>query len=297
MAKGRKRGWLLKLVIIAAPVLLISGCVTGPIGASFLGTEPLLPQPKVHLPADEVFSIAGVPITNTILSSWLATLVLLGLFLAATRGMRLVPRGLQNLAEWVVEKLLGFVEGVAGERYARLFFPVIATIFLFVIVNAWLALLPIYHTIGYMDEEGHIKVDLLRNAATDLNMPLALALVSFVFVEFWGLRSLGLRYVGKFVRVGNLLRGRVLTGAIDLFVGVLEAFTEVIRILSFTFRLFGNMTAGKILVLLATFLVSFLFSDLFYGLEILVGFVQALIFAGLTLVFATVAVTPHEEEH
>ena len=128
-------------------------------------------------------------------------------------------------------------------------------------------------------------------------MPLALALVSFVFVEFWGIRRLGLGYFGKFVRVKGLFRGPKywFAGAIDAFVGILEGLSEVIRLVSFTFRLFGHMLAGKILILISAFLVPFVFSVPFYGLEILVGFIQAMIFAGLTLTFATLAIAHHDE--
>ena len=124
-----------------------------------------------------------------------------------------------------------------------------------------------------------------------------------------GLRLLGFRYIGKFVRIHSLgqgLKGLVrlrpmeaFQGLLDFFfVGPLEAFSELVRVISFTFRLFGNMTAGEILVLVSAFLVPFIATIGVYGLELLVGFVQALIFAGLTLVFATIALTPHgEEEH
>ncbi|MBI2165808.1 MAG: F0F1 ATP synthase subunit A [Chloroflexi bacterium] len=316
--RGRR---LLLLAGIAVIALFLAGLVTGAIGNAFFGGEGeaggLLPKPEVRLPAEPVFQSAesegghegggssSLPagkflLTNTILSSWIATLVIVLLFVLATRRLSLVPRGIQNFMEAVVVALLGFVEGMAGKERARRFFPVIATIFLFVVVNAWLGLLPIYPSLGFL-KEGHIERHLLRPAGTDLNMPLALALVSFIFVEYWGFRTLKGHYVGKFVRLGNLIprpgRGwNPLQGLIDLFVGGLEALSELVRIVSFTFRLFGNMTAGEILLLVATFLVPFVFVIPFYGLEILVGFVQALIFAGLTLAFVTMAVMPHEEE-
>ena len=127
----------------------------------------------------------------------------------------------------------------------------------------------------------------LRGANTDINMPLALALVSFIFVEYFGLKSLGIRYLGKFLNVGQFLRsigqivrGRIraglnglFTGVIHVFVGFLEALSELVRIISFTFRLFGNMTAGEILLLIAAFLIPWVFAIPFYGLELLVGFV------------------------
>jgi F-type H+-transporting ATPase subunit a len=139
-------------------------------------------------------------------------------------------------------------------------------------------------------------------------MPLALALVSFVFVEFFGLRTLGRRYMVKFINVGRFLksirqiaRGKIGAGLNDMFIGVIEIFigflellSEFIRIISLTFRLFGNMTAGEILILVTVFLVPWLFVIPFYGLELLIGFIQALIFGGLTLIFLTLAVTPHE---
>jgi len=129
-------------------------------------------------------------------------------------------------------------------------------------------------------------------------MPLALAIISFVFVEFWGIRVLGFRYFGKFFRFGALLKGNIFQGFVDIFVGLLELLSEFVRIISFTFRLFGNMTAGEILLLVTAFLIPFVFSLPFYGLELLVGLIQALIFSGLTLVFVTIAVTPHGgEEH
>ena len=237
-------------------------------------------------------------ITNTLLSSWIVTLLLIALFYGATRRMAVVPRGLQNLMEAAVEALLNFVESVAGSENARRFFPLIATIFLFVMLNAWIGLLPIYPALGFLNDDGELVRHLLRPAGTDLNMPMALALVSFVFVEFWGFRLLKLSYLGKFIRLENLRKGNFGQVPIDLFVGALELLSEFVRIISFTFRLFGNMTAGEILLLVITYLVPFVLVLPFYGLELLVGLVQALIFAGLTLVFVVVAVTPHSvEEH
>ncbi|MBF8266898.1 MAG: hypothetical protein HW388_406 [Dehalococcoidia bacterium] len=319
MTPRLKRIMALSAVVVVA--LLVAGLATGAIGASLTGSESFLPEPEIHMPPQKVFVTDiveghegdapeeehaagtvgagdGFVLTNTMLSSWIVSVLLIGLFFAATRRMALVPRGLQNLMEMAVEALHGFVEGVAGHSNARRFFPIIATIFLFVMFNAWIGLLPIYPSLGFRDEHGIIVRHLLRPAGTDLNMPLALALTSFVFVEFWGFRLLGRHYVGKFIRLENLRRGNFLQVPIDLFVGALELLSEFVRIISFTFRLFGNMTAGEILILVVTFLVPFVALLPFYGLELLVGFVQALIFAGLTLVFVVVAVTPHgEEEH
>jgi len=133
----------------------------------------------VELAAEGLFYVAGFSVTNTMLTAWLTILVLGGVSYAATRRMKLVPTGLQNAVEAVMEMMLNFVEDVAGKEYGRKFFPVIATIFLFVVTNAWLALLPGFATIGviHTGEEGEMLVPLLRGANTDINFPLALALV------------------------------------------------------------------------------------------------------------------------
>ena len=224
--------------------------------------------------------------------------------------MKLIPGRLQAAFEFLLGWLYDLCCSVAGEKNGRKFFPVVATIFLFVGFNAWLALLPGFGSITVLAAEG--EVHLLRPANTDINMPLALALVSFVFVEFFGLRTLGIRYLSKFFNVKELRQGMrqmfkgrfkaglsgLFTGAMNVFTGLLEGLSEFIRIISLTFRLFGNMTAGEILLLVAAFLVPYLFAIPFYGLELLIGFIQAIIFSGLTLIFLTLAVTPHEvEEH
>ena len=274
----------------------------------------LLPvdEPEVSLPAEEVFSIGGFEITNTMLAAWLSILVLGGVCYAATRKMKLVPRGLQNVVEAAVEALLNFVEGAAGKEYGRKFFPLIATIFLFVITNAWLGLIPGFMSIGFWQtgEEDKFIEPLFRGANTDINVPLALALVSFVFVEYWGIRSQGFfRYMRKFINVrplfhslGQVFRGKIrsglggmVTGIIGAFAGFIEMLSELIRVVSFTFRLFGNMTAGELLLLVMIFLIPWVAAIPFYGLELFLGFVQALIFGGLTLVFLMIAVTPVEE--
>ena len=310
MAAIKRPSVLLIFVLLLS--LVVYGLMNGAIGTSLTSGEgegtPLLEAPHPHIPpqkigfpsgkgGESVTSADGFVITNTILSSWVVMIILIGLFYMGTRNMKMVPSGLQNFLEFILESLYNFVQGVAGEENSRKFFPIIATIFLFVMLNAWVGLLPIYPALGFMDH-GHMKGHLLRPAGTDLNMPLALALISFVFVEFWGLKLLKLNYLAKFVRLENLRKGNFAQVPIDLFVGVLELLSEFVRIVSFTFRLFGNMTAGEILLLVITYLVPFVLVLPFYGLELLVGLVQALIFAGLTLVFVVVAVTPHsEEEH
>jgi len=300
------------IVILALGVISL---LSGALGKSLLGDIGLpswlsVPQPHPQLPAEVVFYLLGFPITNSIITAWLSIIVLVGISYAVTHRLKLIPTRLQSMLESALGWLLNFCQEVAGEENGRRFFPIVATIFLFVITNAWLSLIPGFGSILITNAEGE-TIHLLRGANTDINLPLALALISFIFVEYWGLSSLGgLRYLRKFVNVGQffrgigqLVRGRLragligmFNGVIDVFVGVLETLSELIRIVSFTFRLFGNMTAGEILILLVVFLVPWMLAIPFYGLELLIGFVQALIFGGLTLVFATIAVTHHEAE-
>jgi F-type H+-transporting ATPase subunit a len=272
-------------------------------------------------------------ITNTFIAAWISIITLVIFFFLATRKLKIIPKGIQNFAETVIEVLLNFVEGVAGKENGRKFFPVVATIFLYVLMNAWIALVPIFNVIGrgaastdvtnnlfhtfapsvFPNYQGFVvTVPILRAANTDINVPLMLALVSFLCVEYWGTTSLGVRtYLGKFFRYGQLLQGlgqlvrgkvksaisTMLYGAIDAFVGALELLSEFVRIISFTFRLFGNMMGGEVLLLTIPFLIPWVIASVVYGLETFLGLIQAVIFAVLTLVFAVMAVSKPEAEH
>jgi F-type H+-transporting ATPase subunit a len=265
---------------------MIWGLVAGPIGAAISGGEPFLPVPEVELAPPTVFSIGAFKVTNTLLSAWLTTALVLLLFVGGTRKMRVIPGRLQSVLEMLIEALYGFVSGVVGERFARPFFPILATIFIFVAFNAWIALIPVYQVLT-IEVDGH-ATHLLRSAGTDINMPLALAIVAFLFIEVWGFKVHKLGYLREFFRFGN---------PIQFFIGILELISHMIRLVSFTFRLFGNMLAGEIVLLMITFLLIFTAPLAFYLLELLVGGVQALVFMGLTTVFALLAVAPHAGEH
>jgi F-type H+-transporting ATPase subunit a len=318
---------------IALVVMLGVGFVVGAIGSAMFGREaPYLSKPEIHLPPQTIFPAATrdqqlglaqdapeagghgnaseseasetdeahvepIPVTqftvtNTLLSAWFASIVIILFFVAGALKKNLVPGRLQGLIEILVEGAYSSCKDVLGPEIARKTFPIIATIFFFVLFNAWLSLLPFYQFLGFV-HNGEIKAHLLRSAGTDLNMGLALALISFALVEYWGFRAHGAGYLKKFFALGNLLRLRP-AGLIDAFVGFLELISEFVRVISFTFRLFGNMTAGEILVVMVTFLVPFVATQFVFGLELLVGLIQSIIFAGLTLVFLSVAVR-HEE--
>ncbi|MSP21575.1 MAG: ATP synthase F0 subunit A [Dehalococcoidia bacterium] len=135
----------------------------------------------------------------------------------------------------------------------------------------------------------------LRSVNTDVNTPLAIAIYAFLFVEMWGFQALGAGYLTKFFNFGALAKGPM--GVIDIFVGLLELVSELARMVSFTFRLFGNVFAGEVLLTMMGFLVPLVLIDVFYGLELFVGAIQAFVFAMLTLVFAQSAVASHGGDH
>jgi len=305
---------ILAWVTIVLLALLLTGLIVGPLGSSLLGIKApsflSVSKPHVEIPSEGIFHIVGFTVTNTLIASWLTIIFLVGLLYACTRKMKLIPSRLQNIAEVFVETLLNFVKGVAGENHTRTLFPVVATIFLYVLTNAYLALLPFFGTIGITESSGTF-IPLFRSANTDINLPLSIALISFICIEYWGLRALGFfHYLNGFFNFGqlrdgfvSLFKGKIRPaftgiafGFINLFIGGLEVLSHFIRIISFTFRLFGNMTAGEILLLVVSFLIPFIASIPFYGLELLVGVLQAMIFAGLTLVFGVIAMAPHAEE-
>jgi F-type H+-transporting ATPase subunit a len=311
---GRGNVKVIGFFFVPVLVLFFVGLIFGPLGSSFLGKEPpsifQVPKPTIELPSEAVLHIGHFSVTNTLIASWFTMIILLVVCWVCTYRMKLIPSRRQAMAEAIVEFLLNFVEGVVGEKHARMLFAGVATIFIYVITNAYLALLPFFGSIGIIEHNGKFA-PLFRAANTDVNLPLSIALMSFILVESWGMKSIGVvRYLGEFVNVRQMVQGikllfagkigealmNMVFGFISFCVGILEIFSHMTRMLSFTFRLFGNMTAGEILILVSSFLIPMVFTLPFYGLELLIGLIQALIFSGLTLVFGTVAVSPHEEE-
>lgn len=299
------------IIIVALVALTVFGVFIGAIVASLRHAEPFTGAPAPELPPGVLWEVGPVPITNTMLTSWISMAVLIGLFVVGTRKMKLVPRGLQSFVEWGTEKLLQLIEDAVGHEKGRKFFPVVATIFFFVFVNAWMGLIPFYGAFGFKETVGgeSVILPILRPANTDLNLTLALAIVSFVFVEYSGAKYHGaFKYTKKFFNFGPLFRGfgklftgkiksgfgGIFTGVIEAFVGIVEFVSELIRLISFSFRLFGNMTAGEILLFIGFFLAPFVVPLFFYSLELIVGLIQAAVFAMLTLVFAATATAEHE---
>lgn len=254
--------------------------------------------PHIEVAAEKIITLFGFPITNTLLMVWIAIAVLALLSFSVYRKMSLVPSNVQNIFEIVIEKFLGMMEGIFGTRAkAEKYFPVIATIFLLVLVSNWMGILPGVGSIGFFSAEGgsafggeehggiETFIPLFRSTASDLNFTLALAVISVFLTNVFGVAAIGtVKHISKFVSFKS---------PIDFFVGVLELISEVAKMISFSFRLFGNIFAGEVLLVIMAFLAPFIVPVPFLGLELFVGFVQALVFAMLTMVFISISVSQH----
>jgi len=340
-----KRAIILGGVVYVVATVLLSIFVLKP-------PQPIIEirgEPLIHV-ADFGNEILDFNITNTLLTAWIITALLIVITVLTARRAALVPSGFYNAFEAVIEFIYDFVTGIAGERNGRRFFPLVATLLIYIAFANWLSLTPIFNSIGMFvplhAEEGQFHeeavvfkdsgvhlilpgadfVELhaeacapghegdecrehaieeaaaakagegeelgvlfpyLRGINTDLMTPLAFAIVSVAVIQYWGITSLGFfRYAGKFINFSS---------PINFFVGILETIAEFAKLISFSFRLFGNMLAGEILILVMTFLVALSSPILviFYGLEVFVGLIQAFVFATLTLVFAMGAVSHH----
>lgn len=247
---------------------------------------------EISLAAEKVIEVFGFPITNTLLMSWAAMAVLVVLSVIATRKIRAAPRGAQNFLEAVMEFLLNLIDSVTHNRKQSIkFFPILATIFLFIVTSNWLGLLPGVGTIGFPEVHRgkEVFVPLFRSANSDLNNTLALAIISVVITQIFGIMAIGFfKYAGKFFI--SPLKKPYFVGT---FVGALELVSEVSKMVSFSFRLFGNIFAGEVLLVVIAMIIPYIVPLLFMFLEIFVGFIQALVFAMLTLVFMKMAVTEH----
>lgn len=342
----------LLLLIIVLSVFLVS-LGGGALGNAFSGGYLGSPIAHIQLPAESVLAdplFGNFYLTNTMLATWLTIAILLVLASLATRKVSVVPGRLQNLFEVILEFFLNLMESIAGPNNARKFFPLVMTIFLFILAANWVGILPGFATIGrfepgsevihhaevkaekdhshlnldevhlqvfdgngsiailpfgsldsvitgheleehgvHSDQRAGLLVPFLRSANTEVNTTLAIAIVAMVMVHFWGLTSLGVfGHLGKFINFKE--------GPIGFAVGILEAIGEVARLISFTFRLFGNIFAGEVLLAAMAFLLPLIGIIPFLGLELFVGAIQAFIFAMLTLVFASLATISHHNE-
>ncbi len=262
---------------------------------------PLWLLPRIEIDPSTLFTVFGFPITNTLLDAWASMIIVIALFIGATRKMAIVPKGLQNFVEWATQLYIDFCEEVAGKEWGRKFFPFVATIFFFILFSNWLEIFPGVDSLGTPDPGAHTTLGIfllgnnsdkfthwLRPASSALNFTLAIAIISVIVTQVYGFRTLGFgSHVGKYLNFRD---------PIGFFVGILEIVSELARIISFSFRLFGNIFAGDILLIVLGTLVPMLGATVFYPLELFVGFIQAFVFSALTLVFLSLAPTHHGEE-
>ena len=237
----------------------------------------------ISISAQPIFNVYGYEVTNSMLVTVLVSGFLVGLSLTGKRWFKRSqkPRWVLFL-QTLVESFYMFVMSITPQHAAR-FFPLVATIFLFVLFGSWAGLLPGSESIGIKTAHGFVP--LLRGATADINTTLALAIFAIVSVQIFGYKHRGVRYFKKFFDWSS---------PINLFVGFLELISEFSRMISFAFRLFGNIFAGEVLLAVIAFLVPLVASLPFLGLEIFVGFIQALVFSTLTLVFINIATSEHQ---
>ena len=259
---------------------------------------------------------SGFPITNSLIMTVIVDILLFLTIWFGARNMQLIPRGFQNFVEFMVEGFYNFAQSVDRKNVAK-FFPLCASIFFFVLYSNYFALIPGVGSIGVCRvehaaegaaAEPHIApsetfasfpgycadgkvIPILRAPSSDLNVTLAWALSAVFMIELFGFQALGLNYLTKFFNFKE--------GGMGFFVGILELISEFVRIIAFSFRLFGNIFAGEVVLGVMAYLFAYLLPLPFYGLELFVAFMQAFIFSVLTLVFMSLATIAHggHDEH
>lgn len=238
----------------------------------------------VSFASEAVFKIGSLPITNSFLDMLLVDAILVGITVFVGRNLKLIPSLFQNAAEYIIETFYNLTESIAQER-TRKIFPYFMTFFFFILIANWSGLIPGVGSIGLFEKEKLLPI--LRSTTSDLNSTLGLALVSAVTTHILSIQTIGFKdYISRYVSLNP----------INLFIGILEIISEITKVISLSFRLFGNIFAGEVVLLTTSTIFAFLFPVPFLLLEIIVGLVQALVFSMLTMTFMAILTTPHQEE-
>ncbi len=308
------------LLTVLAVAVIVVGNVVLPV-----------PQPAIEVAAEDI----GLgPVSNALLTSFILSAIIVLVAFVVGRNLKLRPGGLQNVIEALIEALDNLVNQTATRTWAPRFFPICSTIFIFLLVSNWFGILsPALGSIGWVHVSdhgslvendilfltgnaeqvltehaehggGHVDghdarfsiVPLLRAPSSDLNLTLTLALITMFLVQVFGFWSRGVGYLGQFFRFGSLRTRGIGMGLVDIFVGLIEGMSELAKIVAFSFRLFGNIFAGEVILIVITGLVSLLLVVVFFGLEIFVGVIQAFVFFILSLAFFHLA-TQHHDDH
>ena len=313
-------------------VLMIAGFILGGIYVPVQPEITVAAEKLIEEPLTENFLGFAGPfyLVNTLPTLAVTIVLLLVIGFAANRSLKksqqtdLVPNGIGNVMEAILEMLYNMTEGSAGTKWAKAIFPWFATIMIYVLFANLLKLIPGFESIGVLhhahgeghtiaelgggwanilpekvEEGGYILAPFFRGISVDLNFTLSLALISFFAIQIMGVRAQGLGYFSKFFNTKRMFKVPFF-GAMDFLVGLLEIISEFAKILSFTFRLFGNMFAGVVLVAVVASLLGkiSILPSMIFMFELFVGVIQAFVFGMLTMVFMAMATQGHgDEEH
>ena len=262
---------------------------------------------EITLFAEPVAHIGNFQITNALINGWITAFVLVLFFIYIGRKVKNIPKGAQNLFEIILEQAISLTDTVTGDRKkSEKFLPIVLSLFLFVLISNWIGILPGVGTVGFI-ESGHgenIFVPYLRGSTADLNTTLAISLFAVVGSHIFGVMTIGVwNHLNKFLNFKALFEipkkfrnepTIILVNPIKIFVGLVEIIGEFAKVASLSFRLFGNIFAGEVLLASMMAIFAYILPLPFIFLEIIVGIIQALIFAMLTLVFMTIATSAEE---
>jgi F-type H+-transporting ATPase subunit a len=243
----------------------------------------------VELKAEQLGIFHGLPITNTLVTSWVAMAILIVAAFVVGRRAKMVPGKVQMVFEEIITFVRDFMtETLENEKVASKYLPLLLTIFFFILTSNLLEFIPGVGSLGFHSGEGFIP--LFRSVNTDLNVTLALAIIAVIMIEIAGVAALGFWcYTGKFINFSSPL---------NFVVGIIELVSEVGRLISYSFRLFGNIFAGEVLLAVVGYFAPYIVPVPLMSFELFVGFIQAAVFALLTLFFIKLAITDaHADEH
>lgn len=257
--------------------------------------------------AEPIFHIGSIEITNSLLNSWLVVLMVIIISLLVYRKISLVPGKLQSIFEMIIEKLLEISDSITGSRKKSVkFFPIIFSIFMFILLNNWLGIFPGIGSIGKLEpsHEGMLFIPFFRGGTADLNTTLALASFAVTASHILGILALGAwNHFNKFIQIKAIVEMVkkafknpvvLVINPIKIFVGLLEIVGELAKVASLSFRLFGNVFAGEVLLTSMSAILAFGLPIPFMFMEVIIGLVQAFIFSILTLVYFSINTTAEE---
>lgn len=237
--------------------------------------------------SEPIIHLGSITIPNTFLATLLVDFIIFYSVITLSKRIKLVPNLFQNIVETIIETFYNLTETIAAKRTQKIF-PYFMTFFLFILIANWSGLIPGVGTIGFFEENNgeHKLVPILRSATSDLNVTLALALVSAFATHMLSVKTIGIKeYLSRYFSFNP----------INLFIGILEIISEITKVISLSFRLFGNIFAGEVVLLTTSGVFAFVFPVPFLLLEVIVGLVQALVFGMLTMTFMALLTVPHHE--